>query len=40
MNSKVYYGEYSLQHWIALILSGNITLPLNIKGALFGKNPR
>lgn len=27
MNSKVYYGEYSLQHWINLILSGNITLP-------------
>ena len=27
MNSKVYYGEYSLQHWIDLILSGNITLP-------------
>ena len=27
MDSKVYYGEYSLRHWIDLILSGNITLP-------------
>lgn len=27
MNSKVYYGEYSLRHWIDLILSGNVTLP-------------
>lgn len=27
MSTKVYYGEYSLQHWIDLILTGNITLP-------------
>lgn len=27
MNPKVYYGEYSLKHWIDLMLSGNITLP-------------
>ena len=27
MSTKVYYGEYSLQHWIDLILSGNVTLP-------------
>lgn len=27
MDSKVYYGEYSLKHWIDLILSGNIKLP-------------
>lgn len=27
MSNKVYYGEYSLKHWINLILSGNITLP-------------
>lgn len=27
MNSKFYYGEYSLKHWIDLMLSGNIVLP-------------
>lgn len=27
MKNKVYYGEYSLKHWINLILSENITLP-------------
>lgn len=27
MRNKVYYGEYSLKHWIDLILSGNIVLP-------------
>lgn len=27
MNNKVYYGEYSLKHWIDLMLSGNIVLP-------------
>lgn len=27
MSNKVYYGEYSLKHWIDLILSKNITLP-------------
>lgn len=27
MKTKVYYGEYSLRHWIELILSGNIILP-------------
>ena len=27
MNNKVYYGEYSLKHWIDLMLSGNIELP-------------
>lgn len=27
MNNKVYYGEYSLKHWINLILKGNIKLP-------------
>lgn len=27
MENKVYYGEYSLQHWIELILKNNITLP-------------
>ncbi len=27
MKNKVYYGEYSLKHWIELILKGNIILP-------------
>ncbi|KAA6321460.1 hypothetical protein EZS27_028894 [termite gut metagenome] len=27
MENKVYYGEYSLKHWIDLILKGNIMLP-------------
>lgn len=27
MENKVYYGEYSLKHWIDLILNGNIVLP-------------
>jgi bifunctional DNA-binding transcriptional regulator/antitoxin component of YhaV-PrlF toxin-antitoxin module len=27
MENRVYYGEYSLKHWIDLILKGNISLP-------------
>lgn len=27
MKNKVYYGEYSLKHWVDLILSSNIKLP-------------
>jgi len=27
MENKVYYGEYSLKHWIDLLLSGNVSLP-------------
>lgn len=27
MDSRVYYGEYSLKHWINMILSKNIILP-------------
>lgn len=27
MNNKVYYGEYSLEYWIKLLISGNIVLP-------------
>lgn len=27
MENRVYYGEYSLEHWIELILKGNIQLP-------------
>ena len=25
--NKIYYGEYTLKHWIDLILTGNIILP-------------
>lgn len=27
MENKVYYGEYTLRHWIKLMLTGNIVLP-------------
>ena len=27
MENRVYYGEYSLKHWIDLILKKNIILP-------------
>ncbi len=27
MDNKIYYGEYSLKHWINLILRRNIILP-------------
>ena len=27
MGNKVYYGEYSLKHWINLMLTKNIILP-------------
>ena len=27
MDTKVYYGEYSLKHWIDLLLAQQITLP-------------
>lgn len=27
MENRVYYGQYSLKHWLELILTGNITLP-------------
>lgn len=27
MNNRTYYGEYSLRHWLRLLLSGNIVLP-------------
>ncbi len=27
MNNRVFYGEYSLRHWLRLMLSGNIVLP-------------
>lgn len=27
MKSKIYYGEYSLMHWVNMILTGDISLP-------------
>lgn len=27
MNNKVFYGEYTLKHWIDMMLSDNIALP-------------
>ena len=27
MKTRVYYGQYSLKHWINLMLKGNIVLP-------------
>lgn len=27
MEAKIYYGEYTLRHWIELMLKGNIVLP-------------
>ena len=27
MDNRIYYGEYSLKHWIELMLSGNVVLP-------------
>lgn len=38
MDNKVYYGEYSLKHWIDLMLSGNITLPPYQRSFVWDKN--
>src|SRR5689334_1137083 len=27
MDNRVFYGQYSLQHWLNLLLKGNIILP-------------
>lgn len=27
MDKKVYYGEYTLKHWIELLLKNNLELP-------------
>ena len=27
MDSRIYYGEYSLKHWIQMLLAKNIILP-------------
>ena len=29
MDKKVYYGEYSLKHWIELLLKKDLELPAN-----------
>ena len=38
MENKIYYGEYSLKHWIDLILSKNIELPPYQRIFVWGKN--
>lgn len=37
MENKVYYGEYSLQHWIDLMLKENIVLPWYQRSFVWGK---
>lgn len=37
MENKIYYGEYSLKHWIDLILSKNIELPPYQRVFVWGK---
>jgi uncharacterized protein with ParB-like and HNH nuclease domain len=37
MDNKVYYGEYSLKHWIELMLKGNIMLPWYQRSFVWGK---
>lgn len=27
INKRVYYGEYTLKHWVELMLTKNVTLP-------------
>lgn len=38
MENKVYYGEYTLRHWINLILKGNIELPEYQRSFCWDKN--
>ena len=38
MDNKVYYGEYSLKHWIDLILKKNITLPEYQRSYVWSEN--
>ena len=38
MNNKVYYGEYSLKHWMNLILKKNIRLPEYQRYFVWDKN--
>lgn len=38
MENRVHYGEYSLEHWIKLILKGNIKLPEYQRSFVWNKN--
>ena len=38
MENRVYYGEYSLSHWIKLILKGNIKLPKYQRGFVWAES--
>lgn len=38
MENRVYYGEYSLSHWIKLILKGNIELPEYQRGFVWDES--
>ena len=38
MENRVYYGEYSLSHWIKLILKENIKLPKYQRGFVWEEN--
>lgn len=38
MKNKIYYGEYSLKHWIDLILKKNIVLPEYQRSYVWGEN--
>ena len=38
MDNKVYYGEYSLEHWLDLILKENIVLPWYQRSFVWEKN--
>ncbi len=38
MENRVYYGEYSLSHWIKLILKGNIKLPKYQRGFVWDES--
>lgn len=38
MNKNIYYGEYTLKHWIDLILNGDIVLPPYQRSFVWSKN--
>ena len=38
MENRVYYGEYSLSHWIKLILKENISLPIYQRAFVWNEN--
>lgn len=38
MDNRVYYGQYSLKHWLDLILKGNIILPEYQRHFVWGEN--